>query len=77
MIVEIKRTRLTDATSQRALMQLTTHMRVTGANPAGHTNQRNRLSGKTVITDDDPVDIEVPRHRDGQPWTFLMANGAA
>jgi hypothetical protein len=32
VIVELKRARLTDATSQRALMQLTTYMRVTGAN---------------------------------------------
>jgi putative transposase len=33
--------------------------------PAGRTNQRNGTSGKTVITDDGPVDIEVPRDRDG------------
>src|SRR5687768_9494117 len=33
--------------------------------PAGQTNQRNGTSGKTVLTDDGPVDIEVPRDRDG------------
>jgi putative transposase len=33
--------------------------------PAGQTNQRNGTSGKTVITDDGAVDIEVPRDREG------------
>src|ERR1044072_2432426 len=33
--------------------------------PVGQTNQRNGTSGKTVITDDGPVDIEVPRDREG------------
>ena len=33
--------------------------------PAGQFNQRNGTSGKTVLTDDGPVDIEVPRDRDG------------
>jgi len=33
--------------------------------PAGQTNQRNGTSGKTVITDDGPVAIEVPRDREG------------
>ena len=32
--------------------------------PAGQSNQRNGSSGKTVLTDDGPVDI-VPRDRDG------------
>jgi putative transposase len=35
------------------------------AKPAGQTNQRNGTSGKTVLTDDGPVDIEVPRDREG------------
>lgn len=35
------------------------------AKPAGQINQRNGTSGKTVITDDGPVDIEVPRDRAG------------
>jgi len=33
--------------------------------PTGQTNQRNGTSGKTVLTDDGPVDIEVPRDREG------------
>lgn len=33
--------------------------------PAGQTNQRNGTSGKTIITDDGPVDIDVPRDREG------------
>jgi putative transposase len=33
--------------------------------PAGQTNQRNGITGKTVISDDGPVDIEVPRDREG------------
>ena len=33
--------------------------------PEGQTNQRNGSSGKTVITDDGPMRIEVPRDREG------------
>jgi putative transposase len=33
--------------------------------PEGQGNQRNGTSGRTVITDDGPVRIEVPRDRDG------------
>ena len=33
--------------------------------PVGQTNQRNGTSGKTILTDDGPVDIEVPRDREG------------
>jgi putative transposase len=33
--------------------------------PIGQTNQRNGTSGKTVLTDDGSVDIEVPRDREG------------
>jgi transposase-like protein len=36
------------------------------AKPAGQTNQRNGTSGKTVLTDDGSVDIEVPRDREGR-----------
>lgn len=32
--------------------------------PEGQTNQRNGSSGKTIITDDGPMRIEVPRDRD-------------
>ena len=33
--------------------------------PEGQFNQRNGTTGKTVITDDGPVRIEVPRDQDG------------
>lgn len=33
--------------------------------PAGQSNQRNGTSGKTVITDEGPLRIEVPRDREG------------
>jgi putative transposase len=35
------------------------------AKPEGQSNQRNGSSGKTVITDDGPMRIEVPRDREG------------
>jgi len=35
------------------------------AKPAEQANHRNGTTGKTVITDDGPVHIEVPRDRDG------------
>lgn len=35
------------------------------AKPERTTNHRNGTSGKTVLTDDGPVPIEVPRDRDG------------
>jgi putative transposase len=35
------------------------------AKPAEQANHRNGTTGKTVITDDGPVRIEVPRDRDG------------
>lgn len=34
--------------------------------PAASTNQRNGTSGKTVLTDDGPLRIDVPRDRAGQ-----------
>jgi putative transposase len=36
-----------------------------GLKPAATTNHRNGSSGKTVLTDDGPVPIEVPRDRQG------------
>ena len=33
--------------------------------PEGQANQRNGSSGKTVISDDGPVRIQVPRDREG------------
>lgn len=35
------------------------------AKPAGSANHRNGVSGKTVLTDDGPLRIEVPRDRTG------------
>ncbi len=35
------------------------------AKPDDTTNHRNGTSGKTVLTDDGPLPIEVPRDRDG------------
>src|ERR671925_2188879 len=36
-----------------------------GAKPEDTTNHRNGTSGKTVLTDDGPLSIEVPRDREG------------
>jgi putative transposase len=36
-----------------------------GAKPEDSTNHRNGTSGKTVLTDDGPLPLEVPRDRDG------------
>jgi putative transposase len=36
-----------------------------GTKPDDTTNHRNGTSGKTVLTDDGPMPIEVPRDRDG------------
>lgn len=35
------------------------------AKPSGTTNQRNGASGKTVLTDDGPLRLDIPRDRDG------------
>jgi transposase-like protein len=40
--------------------------------PVGQTNQRNGTSGKTILTDDGRVDIEVPRDRDGSYEPLLI-----
>jgi transposase-like protein len=40
--------------------------------PPGQSNQRNGTSGKTVLTDDGPVDIEVPRDRHGSFEPLLI-----
>ena len=36
-----------------------------GAKPADTANQRNGTSGKTVLTDDRPLTLDIPRDRDG------------
>lgn len=40
--------------------------------PAGQSNQRNGTSGKRVLTDEGPVDIEVPRDREGTYERLLI-----
>lgn len=40
--------------------------------PAGQGNQRNGTSAKTVLTDDGPVRIEVPRDREGSYAPILI-----
>ncbi|WP_369823017.1 transposase, partial [Rhizobacter sp. OV335] len=40
--------------------------------PESATNQRNGKSGKTVITEDGPLRIEVPRDRDGSFEPLLI-----
>jgi len=44
-----------------------------GAKPEETTNHRNGSSGKTVLTDDGPMPIEVPRDRDGTFEPRLIA----
>ncbi|BFO56195.1 hypothetical protein AVXHC19_29980 [Acidovorax sacchari] len=45
-----------------------------GANkPEPGTNQRNGTSGKTVLTEDGPLRIDVPRDRDGSFDPLLIA----
>jgi transposase-like protein len=60
--------RFKKALIERALgSELTHHLGYPpgGAKPDDTTNHRNGTSGKTVLTDDGPVAIEVPRDRDG------------
>ena len=40
--------------------------------PAGQDDHRNGTTGKTVLTDDGPVRIEVPRDRDGSYEPILI-----
>jgi transposase-like protein len=42
------------------------------ARPPGQGNHRNGATGKTVLTDDGPVRIEVPRDRDGSYAPILI-----
>jgi putative transposase len=41
------------------------------------TNHRNGSSGKTVLTDKEPVRIDVPRDREGEFEPKLIAKPAA
>jgi putative transposase len=36
-----------------------------GTKPSDSTNQRNGTGGKTVLTDEGPLDLDIPRDRDG------------
>ena len=40
-------------------------IRPAAAKPDGTTNHRNGTGGKTVLTDDGPLSVAVPRDRDG------------
>src|SRR5204862_3273072 len=44
-----------------------------GAKPDDTTNHRNGTGGKTVLTDDGPLTLEVPRDRDGSFEPRLIA----
>jgi transposase-like protein len=66
--IETASRRLKKALIERALGgELTHHLGYPpgAAKPARGTNHRNGTSGKTVVTDDGPVAIEVPRDREG------------
>jgi transposase-like protein len=60
--------RFKKAIIERALGgELTHHLgyALGGVKPEDTTNHRNGTSGKTVLTDDGPLPLEVPRDRDG------------
>ena len=66
--VETATRRFKKALIERALgAELTHHLGYAPGAPKPEltTNHRNGTSGKTVLTDDGPVPIEVPRDRDG------------
>jgi len=66
--VETATRRFKEALIERALgAELTHHLgyRPGASKPELATNHRNGTSGKTVLTDDGPVPIEVPRDRAG------------
>jgi putative transposase len=47
--------------------------------PEDATNHRNGASGKTVLTEDGPLRVEVPRDRDGsfEPLLIPKMSGAS
>jgi len=59
---------------ERALgAELTHHLGYpAGAKPEAASNQRNGVSGKTVLTDEGPVRIDVPRDREGSFEPILI-----
>ena len=70
--------RLKKALIERALgAELSSHLGYERGDPAGRGsgNSRNGTSGKTVLTDDGEVQIEVPRDRAGTFEPLLIAKG--
>ncbi len=70
--------RLKKALIERALgAELTDHLGYAKGDPAGRGsgNSRNGTSGKTVLTEDGEVQIEVPRDRAGTFEPQLIAKG--
>jgi putative transposase len=67
--------RFKKAIIERALgAELTHHLGYPpGAKPEETANKRNGTTGKTVLTDDDPMPIEVPRDREGTFEPRLIA----
>ena len=68
--------RFKKALIERALSgELTHHLGYPpgGTKPEDTTNHRNGASGKTVLTDDGPLPIEVPRDREGSFEPRLIA----
>jgi putative transposase len=68
--------RFKKAIIERALGSELTHHRgypAGAAKPDASTNHRNGTGGKTVLTDDGPLTIEVPRDRDGTFEPQLIA----
>ena len=66
--VEAAMRRFKKALLERALGgELTHHLGYppSGRKPEATTNHRNGSSGKTVLTDDGPLTLDVPRDRDG------------
>ena len=75
--IETASRRFKKALIERALGgELTHHLGYPpgGAKPDLATNHRNGASGKTVLTDDGPVALEVPRDREGTFEPQLIGN---
>lgn len=78
--VETATRRFKKALIERALgAELTHHLGYSPGDtkPELTTNHRNGTSGKTVLTDDGPVAIEVPRDREGTFEPQLIGKRAA
>ena len=74
--LEVAVRRFKKAIIERALGgELTHHLGYTpgGTKPDDTTNHRNGTGGKTVLTDDGPLTLDVPRDRDGSFEPRLIA----